>query len=552
MAGKVNHKVMTDSGTKIKYAGNRKLFLTRSVLVLTTVSLLFIHIYFFRNYITDDAFISFRYLENFIEGKGLVYNPGEKVWGYTNFLWIMVLFPFAKINIDPLQAARFISVICNVLTVLIVLIAVQHTNAKSGWNIFGAILLVSQGAYVLQSMSGLETSFFTFLVLVSLLIQGIAVKKKRPSLYYVVGLFIALAALTRPEGLLLFGVLLLQMVIYKETVGLPLKRVLQGYLLGFIPVVLIFGVSMFCYYGVFWPNSINAKVGFSQEQLLRGLRYFQVFAFRCPSHVFLLLTTGIFFRKANFVVKSIFYISVFFIVLNILAGGDWMCGYRLFHTVIPLIYLLVPFCMSSIKEALQRNRGQAGYILQVLPIILMIIFIVINAANSKLDPRVRKATQYTYVHKGIKIGKWMRDNLDADSLLATNTGGTIAYYSKLPIVDMMGINDTTIANRKCVPKQWKGIEKGDGKYVLSRRPQYIQLSSSAGLAEPRFLSGIEIYQSEEFWNNYDLAEYHIDEETTLLIYKRREKERLTELSEENRKEIRSVVDEKMRNSAFRY
>jgi len=146
----------------------------------------------------------------------------------------------------------------------------------------------------------------------------------------------------------------------------------------------------------------------------------------------------------------------------------------------------------------------------------------------------------------------MRDNLDADSLLATNTGGTIAYYSKLPIVDMMGINDTTIANRKCVPKQWKGIEKGDGKYVLSRRPQYIQLSSSAGSAEPRFLSGIEIYQSEEFWNNYDLAEYHIDEETTLLIYKRREKERLTELSEENRKEIRSVVDEKMRNSAFRY
>ncbi len=37
-------------------------------------------------FIQDDAFISFRYAENLVQGKGLVYNEGERVEGYTNFL----------------------------------------------------------------------------------------------------------------------------------------------------------------------------------------------------------------------------------------------------------------------------------------------------------------------------------------------------------------------------------------------------------------------------------------------------------------------------------
>src|SRR5690606_33595760 len=37
--------------------------------------------------VQDDAFISFRYSQNLANGHGLVFNPGEKVEGYTNFLW---------------------------------------------------------------------------------------------------------------------------------------------------------------------------------------------------------------------------------------------------------------------------------------------------------------------------------------------------------------------------------------------------------------------------------------------------------------------------------
>ena len=46
------------------------------------------------NYVEDDSFISFRYAKNFVNGDGLVFNPGERVEGYTNFLWVMMLSGF--------------------------------------------------------------------------------------------------------------------------------------------------------------------------------------------------------------------------------------------------------------------------------------------------------------------------------------------------------------------------------------------------------------------------------------------------------------------------
>lgn len=40
-------------------------------------------------WLSDDAFISFRYAENLVAGHGLVFNVGEHVEGMTNFLWTL-------------------------------------------------------------------------------------------------------------------------------------------------------------------------------------------------------------------------------------------------------------------------------------------------------------------------------------------------------------------------------------------------------------------------------------------------------------------------------
>ena len=56
----------------------------------------------------DDAYITFRYVDNWVRGHGLVFNPGERVMGYSNFLWVVVLYPFALLGIPIPTAARLI------------------------------------------------------------------------------------------------------------------------------------------------------------------------------------------------------------------------------------------------------------------------------------------------------------------------------------------------------------------------------------------------------------------------------------------------------------
>ena len=43
------------------------------------------------DYLSDDAFITMRYARNFAQGLGLVFNPGERVEGFTSFLWTIIL-----------------------------------------------------------------------------------------------------------------------------------------------------------------------------------------------------------------------------------------------------------------------------------------------------------------------------------------------------------------------------------------------------------------------------------------------------------------------------
>ena len=73
-------------------------------------------------FLTDDAFISFRYTRNLLEGHGLVFNPGERVEGYTNFLWILELAAiWGLFGIRPEHAAPWLSVAYTVATIAAIL-----------------------------------------------------------------------------------------------------------------------------------------------------------------------------------------------------------------------------------------------------------------------------------------------------------------------------------------------------------------------------------------------------------------------------------------------
>jgi len=67
------------------------------------------------SFLTDDAFISFRYARNLSHGAGLVFNPGEPaVEGYSNFLWVLVLAGLDRLGLAPESVANALGSACTI------------------------------------------------------------------------------------------------------------------------------------------------------------------------------------------------------------------------------------------------------------------------------------------------------------------------------------------------------------------------------------------------------------------------------------------------------
>src|ERR1700691_673914 len=90
-------------------------------LVVATALLLahmfYLH-YFYPYIIADDTFISLRYAERFLEGKGLTWNDGEYVEGYSNLLWVLLNAALGALGVPLPTATQLLGIACTLLTLL--------------------------------------------------------------------------------------------------------------------------------------------------------------------------------------------------------------------------------------------------------------------------------------------------------------------------------------------------------------------------------------------------------------------------------------------------
>ena len=144
----------------------------------------------------DDTYITFRYSLNLASGHGFVYNLGEPVLGTTAPLWAMVLAACAVLGMPIEQAAFALSLACDVASAFFLFRLLTGLGFEAQIPLAAAMLFLGFFDYLSLARSGMESSFFVFLVLGSLL----AVASRR---FVAAAIFTALAALTRPEGSLL-------------------------------------------------------------------------------------------------------------------------------------------------------------------------------------------------------------------------------------------------------------------------------------------------------------------------------------------------------------
>ncbi len=222
---------------------------------------------------TDDALITFRYVQNFASGHGLVYNPGERVEGFSSFLFVLFLAPFQLLHLDLFVVANLLGIAASVVELILVLAIVRRVTRSPALVGLAGVLFASDRIVTVWSTGGLETS-----VQGALVTALIAVVLLRPAVSGAIaaGALCLALAVNRPEGALYFPLYLAWLVLARRAqAGPALARAANV----FLPGVALLLVARFLYYNELLANPFRAKVaGVSTADL--GAGYLHYFAMR--------------------------------------------------------------------------------------------------------------------------------------------------------------------------------------------------------------------------------------------------------------------------------
>lgn len=478
-----------------------------------------LHAAYALRWVSDDAFISFRYARNFVRGLGLVFNEGERVEGYTNFLWTLMIAGGIQIGLDPLSLSMALGIasFAVLLYYMYLFSRAQQPGPGAPWIIPTAML-----AFALQrhaqifATSGLETMLFACLILAGTYYLYTARELSRTAVGF---LLLALSAMTRPEGLLIYGLAGLASLRYgpaRLATAQPLFGLLRTALVH-APLIFLYApywLWRFTYYGWPFPNTYYAKSA-GASHLEAGVAYLTLYLnayyalWLLPALLAIFLvqrlrgrvppdpTEGKRFFLAAFPALALgaYYVK---------AGGDFMFA-RFF---IPL----TPFALLAIERLITRLfwKSLATQAVIVCGLLTMLVL--------WRDPFDKRGTPFignvseehqlydlSYVRQlGGIAARWAPAFRDANVRAAI--GGTqamIAYYSDAPLVIEAagGLTDEYLAHQPLATRGRMGHEKTASlEYLHARgvhlhlagahlpgRTAYNTLSVKGSLAEARIL-----------------------------------------------------------------
>ncbi len=160
----------------------------------------------------DDTYIHFVYAENLAEGSGLYFSfPDEVGVGTTSFLWVAMLAAGARAGFSIGVLAKVMGALSLLITALCSFTLLKRI-LKPGLAWLGALLIVGSGNLLWFSLSGMETMLFVAIGFIALICYG----QKR---WKLLGLFLGLLALTRPEGIMLSGAVVLVEIIRSRKIS---------------------------------------------------------------------------------------------------------------------------------------------------------------------------------------------------------------------------------------------------------------------------------------------------------------------------------------------
>jgi hypothetical protein len=410
----------------------------------------------------EDAFISFRYARHWADHLGLVFNRGEWVEGYSNFLWTLLLGLALRLGGDPIATSKVLGLTATLsFDVILVLSARRLAGNTAG--LAAALIAGCSTSLAFWSVAGLETSLAAALVALTLFLYPVMRQYEKPASTLheriISGLYalpLAAATLTRAEMLGLAIVVVGLVLLRRKT------RVVAWAILLYTAVIMPYWMWRWLAYGALLPNSLYAKAG-----LFESLRDAPA-AFVMASVIYLgnwMLKWGVVWwlplawaarRRKVFLPLAV---VIGYLTLVLLAGGgDWMPLQRLW---LPALAPWVWLAVLGWNE-LRRQRRRLGLVLIALLVVAQFDVVALSGVT-----RDTRHLDRWWVNT---MGTLAGFGLDNPVPLATTVLGRTGYYFEGRVLDAFGLADRYIA-RHGAPVVRMG--RLDWAYVLAQQPAFI-------------------------------------------------------------------------------
>ena len=443
-------------------------------------------------WLSDDSFISFRYADHLVRGHGLVYNVGERVEGYTNLLWTLLLAGALRLGVPPEVSAPVLGIAAWLALVGILGWRSWRRDRPGLFFPLAAALVLLLEDFQVWATGGLETSLFTLLVTAGLLLASRP--GARPRQLMLAGVLLVAAVATRPDGVIFAAVALAGAWFVNDSMY-PRERLALAAALA-VPLALggaALAAFKLAYYGDLFPTAFYSKSAldpFYTQGMYYVYLFFKKHWFLIP--LVLVVTALGLARRARVEIprsRSHGVLLVAFVAFTAYvahSGGDFMFARRLIPAL-PLLFIVIEDSMVALAGWPTRAAVAA-----LVALGLALPYPIYLTPTERLRGIADEPAYYTpsYVELRRAQAQVAARVLARAPVRAMFEGGMcmFGYYSGLPyLAEMTGLTQYSLAKAPLEARGHVGHEKvADPGWMTAHGIHFIFAQEPADpRAEPR-------------------------------------------------------------------
>ena len=448
-----------------------------------------------QRFLADDALITASFARNFVQGFGLVPTPGSPtVEGYSSPLWLILSALVIGLGAGSLWAVKGLSIAAGALCLIFAgLFAFTMVKKSPGyWPLIALpLFLTTDGMFQVWSASGMETVGFALVLVASA--WRLIIEWSEPDRRPVSALLLFVVAITRPEGAIYVAVVpvigVAVMLVRREKFG-TYHRWWAALFFGLLGA---YHIGHYLIFADLLPNTAYAKlIGRHVADLKNpydpGRRYVVALIGNYALIPVLAGSLLALFSKKLWPVGLVLFCWIgFALSFPMVAGGDWMPGFRFGTTVVVTAILATLLGLGHLQAWMRRRSNRQGLATGVViaAVITALVVVMLPASKNQFTRfKARPAPSYQYYKQKSDYYATAREKLGYgpyQATLAAYDMGVLTTFPELRVIDLGRLCSLPMAVNAAYPEHYQRFME---EYILDEmQPEFLILHTGDPMQE---------------------------------------------------------------------